>query len=50
MTTYSPVKQQEKNYSIPTSSTTKTHAQHFGAMPVCYFILHTTAKSMPVGK
>ena len=50
MTTYIPVKHQEKNYSILTTSAPKHHAQHISAMPVSSFNLHTTAKSKPVGK
>ena len=49
MKTYSPVKHQEKNYSIPTNSTPKHHAQSIGDIPVNSFNLHKTVKLSPVG-
>ena len=50
MKTYSPVKHQEKNYRIPTTSTPNNNAQRIGGMSVHLFNLHTTAKLPPVGK
>ena len=40
----------KQNYSIPTTSTPKHHAQSIGAMPVRPFNLHTTVKLPPLGK
>ena len=48
--TYTPVKQQEKKYSITNTSTPKHHIQFIGAISVCLFSLNTTAKLPPAGK
>ena len=50
MTTYSTVKNQEKNYIIITTSTSNNHAQRIGNMSVRLFNLNTTTKLPPVGK
>ena len=50
MRTYSPMKNQEKNYIIPTTSTPKYHTQHISATTVHSFNLHTTVKLPPVDK
>ena len=48
--TYSPVKHQENNYSVPTTSTINHHSQRIGAMSVRSFNFNTTEKLPPVGK
>ena len=50
METYSPAKHQEKKIDkIPTTSTTKHHAQRISDMSVRSFNLKKTAKLPPVG-
>ena len=48
MMKYSPMKHQEKNYSIPTTSIPNHHAQRIGSMSVHLFNLNTTEKLPPV--
>ena len=50
MRTYSPMKNRENNYIIPTTSTPKYHTQHISATTVHSFNLHTTVKLPPVDK
>ena len=50
MTTYSTVKHQEKNSSIPNTSTPNHHVQLIGTKSVRYFNLNTTAKLPPAVK
>ena len=50
MTTYSPVKQEEKNHSILNNSTLNHHAYRIAATSVNLLNLHTTTKIPPVGK
>ena len=50
MMTYSPVKHQEKNYSIPTTSNPNHHAQRIGATSASLLNLNTPKSLPPVGK
>ena len=50
MMTYSPVKHQEKNYSVPTTSNPNQHAQRIGATSVSLLHLYTPTNSPLVGK
>ena len=50
MTTYNPVKHQENNYRITSTSTPNHHAPLIGAMSVRSFNLRATSKFLPVGK
>ena len=49
MTTYSPVKHNEKKYSIPTTLTKNHYSQRIAATPANLLNLHTTTKLHPVG-
>ena len=50
MTTFSPVKHQEKKYIIQTTSTPNHHAQRIGDIAVIFLNLSTTSKLPPLGK
>ena len=50
MMTYSPVKHQENNYRIPTTSNPNHHAQRISGMEVSFLDLQTTKKLPPVDK
>ena len=50
MTTYIPVRQQEKIYSIPTLSTPNHHTQHIAATSSIILNLNTPTILPPIGK
>ena len=50
MMTYNPVKQKEKNYSIPTTSNPNHRAQRIASTSVNLLNLRTPKQLPPVGK